>query len=32
MGTETSRRYCLAKKKEKKDKDNYNKYIYRGLA
>jgi len=32
MGTETSRRYYLAKKKEKRDKDNYNKYIYGGLA
>jgi len=32
MGTETSRRCRLAKKKEKRDEDNYNKYIYGGLA
>ena len=32
MGTETNRRYRLAKTKEERDEDNYNKYIYRGLA
>ena len=32
MGMETSRQYYLTKIKEKRDKDNYNKYICRGLA
>jgi len=32
MGTETGRQYYPAKKKEKRDKDNHNKYIYGGLA
>jgi len=32
MGMETSRRYYPAKKKEKRDEDNHNKYICGGLA
>ena len=32
MGIETSRRYHPAKNKKKRDKNNYNKYIYKGLA
>jgi hypothetical protein len=30
MGTETGRQYYPAKIKEERDKDNYNKYIYKG--
>ena len=32
MGTKTSRQYYLAKTKEERDKNNHNKYIYKGLA
>jgi len=32
MGIETSRRCYLAKKKEKRDEDNHNKYICGGSA
>ena len=32
MGIETGRQYYLAKIKEERDKDNYNKYICGGLA
>ena len=32
MGITTSKQYYLAKIKKERDKDNYNKYIYRGLA
>ena len=32
MGIETNRQYYLAKTKEKRDKDNYNKYVCKGLA
>jgi hypothetical protein len=32
IGIETSRQCCPAKIKEKRDKDNYNKYICEGSA
>jgi len=32
MGMEINRRYYLAKMKEERDKNNYNKYVYRGSA